>query len=111
MQELAENNFQMMPDILAREMEQKGDEHVDEVEKVSGKFSVKVVNNLHSYIIGFLNRLIHGLMKVAKQMHDDYQLGQFSFWPSPVNLLTFKVGDLMRCKCSSKEKEIVRIYK
>lgn len=27
-----------------------------------------------------------------------------------VNLITFKIGDLMRCKCSSHEDEILRIF-
>lgn len=27
------------------------------------------------------------------------------------NLMSFKIGDLMRCKCQSKETEILRIYK
>jgi hypothetical protein len=72
---------------------------------------LKVVNNLHSYIIAFLNRLIHGLLSAAKRLRDDNGLAKVSYWESPANLLTFKVGDLMRCKCSSKEKEILKIYK
>jgi hypothetical protein len=31
-------------------------------------------------------------------------------WPAAPNLLSFKVGDLLRCRIASHEKEIVRIY-
>ena len=51
------------------EMEIKGEDggdYIDEGEKISGKFCSKIVKNLHSYIIDFLNRLIHGLLKVGK---------------------------------------------
>lgn len=27
-----------------------------------------------------------------------------------INLITFKIGDLFRCKCKSKEAEIIRIF-
>jgi hypothetical protein len=49
------------------------------------------------------------LLKAAKILFIEH-IGQDSTWPSPPNLLSFKIGDLMRCKCSSKEKEILRIY-
>ena len=114
MTELSENNYLMQANILEREMQQNSfgsDQYVDVMEKISGKFSLKVVKNLHSYIIAFLNRLIHGLLKISKRMYDENQLSQYSNWPTPVNLLTFKVGDLMRCKCSSHEKQILMIYK
>ena len=75
-----------------------------------GKFATKTVNNLHSYIVIYLNRLIHGLLTVSKQLYEE-KLSTKARWSSPPDLLTFKVGDLMRCKCSSKEREILHIYK
>jgi len=71
------------------------------MEKVCGKFTVKIVNNLHTYVLTYLNRLIHGLMTVAFKFHKTFTLS-VSAWPYPPNLLSFKVGDLMRCKCTSK---------
>ena len=61
-----------------------------------------MLNSLHSYLIAYLNRLIHGLMNVARRFYDRCELSGNSNWPSPPNLLTFTVGDLMRCKISSK---------
>ena len=31
-------------------------------------------------------------------------------WPYPPNLITFRLGDLLRCKCHSKAKEIIKIF-
>lgn len=81
-----------------------GADYIDEGEKISGKFCSKVVKNLHSYIIAYLNRLIHGLLKVAKDFFEENNLSKFTFWSSPPNLLSFTLGDLMRCKYSSKER-------
>jgi hypothetical protein len=89
----------MQAGILENEVERKGDEHVDILEKISGKFSYKIVKNLHEYIVIYLNKLIHGLLKVANKR---YALLDNGNWPSPPCLLSFKIGDLLRCKCSSK---------
>ena len=77
-------------------------------ERICGKFSLKIVKNLESYIIIYLNRLIHGLMNVSKETYS--RMGVMPSWPHPPNLLSFKVGDLLRCKCASKEREILRIF-
>jgi hypothetical protein len=50
-------------------VERKGDEHVDIIEKISGKFSYKIVKNLHEHIVIYLNKLIHGLLKTAKELY------------------------------------------
>jgi hypothetical protein len=71
-----------------------------------------MVKNLHSYIILTLNRLIHGLLLVSKQFFEkEVKEHGWEDWPSPPNLITFKVGDLMRCKCASKEEEILTILR
>jgi hypothetical protein len=92
----------MQASVLQAEFERQGDEHIDKIEKISGKFSHKVVKNLHSHIITYLNKLIHGLLKAAKELFEQYNDPE-NKWTSPLNLLSFKIGDLMRCKCSSKE--------
>jgi hypothetical protein len=63
-----------------------------------------MVKNLHSYIILYLNRLIHGLLTVSHEFHNKEVDKSWQDWPAPPNLVTFKIGDLIRCKCSSKEK-------
>lgn len=102
MAEIFKNNYEMQSKILQNEILTKGDEFIDPVEKISGKFSYKVVKNLHTYIIAYLNRLIHGLLKASKEFFAESNIFDYSLWPCPPNLLTFKIGDLMRCKCSSK---------
>jgi hypothetical protein len=92
----------MQASVLQNELERQGDEHIDKIEKISGKFSHKVVKNLHSHIIIYLNKLIHGLLNAAIKLFDQYDDPE-NIWTSPPNLLSFKIGDLMRCKCSSKE--------
>jgi hypothetical protein len=70
-----------------------------------------MVKNLHSYIILYLNRLIHGLLTVSKEFYEKEVDKSWDGWQSPPNLVTFKIGDLIRCKCSSKEKEIMKIFR
>ena len=80
------------------------------MEQIAGRYSIEIVNNLHSYLITYLNRLIHGLMNVAERFWVKSNLKDNSNWPTPPNLLTLSVGDLLRCRLSSQETEIVRVY-
>ena len=70
MTDLFKNNYEMQSSILQHELNFKGDEFIDQVEKASGKLSYKVVKNLHTYIITYLNKLIHGLFKASKEFFD-----------------------------------------
>ena len=47
-------------------------------------------------------------MKISNQVYSD--LIGWTEWPCEPQLLTFTISDLLRCKCHSKEKEIIRIY-
>lgn len=111
MAEIQENNFDQQTQLLRQELfENDGFYHVEKFEKVCGKFATKTVNNLHSYIVLYLNRLIHGLLTVSKELYEN-RLSTKARWTSAPDLITFSIGDLMRCKCSSKEREILMIYK
>lgn len=69
MAEIQENNFDQQTQLLKQELfENDGFYHVEKFEKVCGKFATKTVNNLHSYIVLYLNRLIHGLLSVSKEL-------------------------------------------
>jgi hypothetical protein len=70
----------------------------------------KVVNNLESFIIDYLNSLIHGLLRVAKNVDNQLEFFQKLIIPVPLNLLSFKVSDILRCKYASKEKEVLRVF-
>lgn len=66
MSEVQENNYDQQSRLLLRELEKDGFTHVERYEKACGKFGFKIVANLHSYIVLYLNRIIHGLLKVSK---------------------------------------------
>ena len=85
--------------------------NIPKYEKASGKFARQMVKNLHSYITLYLNRLIHGLLTVSKTFYDKQIDESWDDWQTPPNLMTFKIGDLIRCKMSSKEKEIVKVFR
>ena len=110
MKALTDNNYDMQANLLWKETDYKGNEEIEELEKICGKFASRVVKNLHSYVITYLNRLIHGLTKVSKEFYEQGRLAEFTYWPSPPNLVSFRVGDILRCKFKSKEREVLRIY-
>lgn len=77
--------------------------HIEDSEKVLGKFANLTVRCLQSYLITYLNKLIHGLLKAAHTFHQKH-VKMFTNWSAPPHLLTFTIGDLLRCKLSSQEK-------
>lgn len=71
---------------------------MSENEAIVGQFASYIYKNNASYLINYLNALIHGLNKAVKSFGD---LWNYSAKDLP-QLITFNIGDLMRCKCSSK---------
>lgn len=59
---------------------------------------------------------MHSILTVSKRFQENILASKHnsevekSNWPFPPNLISFKVGDLMRCKYSSHEQEIIKIY-
>ena len=43
---------------------------MDELERICGKFSYKIVKNLHKEIIEYLNKVIHSVLLVSKRFHE-----------------------------------------
>ena len=102
-----------------------------------GIFSTHMLKNNKFYLIDYLNLLIHGLLSAtekftwfifSKLTYDEFEdIDMFirrckvefekrklditenekKYIPS---LITFKIGDLLRCKCSSKEYEITALF-
>lgn len=95
--------------ILQSELLSKEAVFLNRYERICGKFSAKVVENLKNCMVIYLNRLIHGLMTVSENLFNNKLRGMPS-WPYPPNLISFKVGDLLRCRISSQEKEIIRLF-
>jgi hypothetical protein len=86
-----------------RELMAQGSPQIEKYERIAACYSVGIVNNLHAYILAYLNRLIHGLLAVGQRFAKLPQVSQCD-WSSSVNLVTFQVSDLLRCRCSSGEK-------
>ena len=107
--ELASNNYFMQSQLLMRKLQAEEFTQIEKYERIASQFSIDIVNNLHSYIITYLNRLIHGLLSVLKEFREDSEAHQLEL-PFSEDIITFQVMDLIRCKCSSKEKEIIRLY-
>lgn len=111
-----------------------------------GLFAASVISNYQTYLVGYLNTIIHSLMsatrcyqemvKAYEYKHDEYgeyiekwvnghlsfedlinraysyrlvsvPVSYISFIPE---LVSFRVGDILRCRCTSKEKEIIALY-
>ena len=104
------NNYDQQAAHLFRSLRGSHFTHVETIEKAAGVFTYNIANNLHSYVLLYLNRLIHGLLKVARRVYDRDLIGR-ARWNSPPNLISFRIGDLMRCKIESKNKEILQLYR
>ena len=65
--DLAKNNYFMQSELLFHELKAVKSNEIERYEGIAAKYSIDIVNNLHSYIITYLNRLIHGLLSVAQK--------------------------------------------
>ena len=57
--------------VLRKYLQEDDANYIPKYEKAYGKFATHMVKNLHSYITQTLNRLIHGLLKVAKEFYKE----------------------------------------
>lgn len=80
-----------------------------------GKFSSKLEKAASSYQLSYINKLIQILLEIPHQNTSEIpqQSGKHEKKSKKmnVNLVTFKVSDLIRCKFSMKEQEMIRIYR
>ena len=101
--------------------------YVPEFERTVGFFSVLMLKSTKHYLVNYLNELIHGLLtamreytfhhmvkiirkpeitieeyvRKCEQMCKGKKMASFDEKHIP-ELITFKIGDLLRCKCTSK---------
>lgn len=64
------NLYDQESKIMESELFSKEAPFLDRYERICGKFSVKVVNNLQNCVVVYLNRLIHGLMSISKNIYN-----------------------------------------
>lgn len=99
--------------------------HLSEFDSKVGIFSSFMLKNNKSYSLGYLNALIHGLLRATKKLGIYifyYKSSNFKFeeinklceyklknyTPSESHrgvipqLVSFNIGDLLRCRCFSK---------
>lgn len=96
-EEINSNNHKNMSELMKQEIAEDL-KKFSESETSVGQFASYLFKNNGNYLIRYLNALIHGITKVADECYESLNLTP-EFVPE---LITFKIGDLMRCKCSSK---------
>lgn len=69
-----------------------------------GEFCSKLESAASTYLLNYLNKNIDVLLKIPEiSLEDAQKRDSTNIKSKDVNLITFKTGDLMRCKCSSHE--------
>ena len=76
-----------------------------------GIYSAKLNEIASQYIFKYLNKLIHALLTIPRVAAEAASSDREKTFIGSVNLVTFKIGDMMRCKCSCSEHEFIKILK
>jgi hypothetical protein len=63
-------NYIQQVKLLELEISRNENLYIEKYERVSGLFACKIVNNLESFIVDYLNLLIHRLISVSKEALD-----------------------------------------
>lgn len=90
--------------------------HLSEEQISVGKYCSNLKSAISSYICSQLNEVIHHLLKIPREVSEDDLGSELEDFKNQarkeldsLNLLTFKIFDLLRCKIHSNEEEIVWI--
>ena len=68
-----------------------------------GIFAAKLNEIASQYTFKYLNKLIHSLLTISKTAAESARSDREEAVLDSVNLVSFKIGDMMRCKCSCSE--------
>ena len=63
------------------------------------------------YIFKYLNKLIHSLLNISKLAAEQAENDWERVVIESVDLITFKIGDMMRCKCACSEEDFIKILR
>ena len=74
-----------------------------------GTFASKVNEIGSQYIFKHINKLIHCLLTITKEASSNRKNKTEQTFLESINLVTLKIGDLMRCKYSCSEFEFMKI--
>jgi hypothetical protein len=56
--------------MLENELTNDAENYIEKYERIAGKFACKIINSIESFIIDYLNMLIHSLINVSKKCFD-----------------------------------------
>ena len=107
-QKLLQNSYDQQK-LLSMEKLEEEFSYLPENESKVGFFSSIMLKNEKYYIINYLNALIHGLLSATQKFIGKTKIEEQEKQNIP-QLVSFRVGDLLRCKCTSKETEIIALY-
>lgn len=74
-----------------------------------GVFAAKLNEIASQYVFKYVNRLIHSLMNIPIIAAEEAESDREKALLLSVDLVTFKIGDMMRCKCACSEHEFIKI--
>jgi hypothetical protein len=76
-----------------------------------GIFAAKLNEIGSQYVFKYLNKLIHALLTIPRKAAQFACSDRERTVIESVNLVTFKIGDMLRCKCDCSEQEFLKILK
>ena len=85
-------------------------------EAIIGYFAFRMEQYNNSFFSKALNNLIHMILNGIIEVKEKWLANNQNNFYSPiyqsldVDLITFKIGDLMRCKFASREEEVLRVF-
>ena len=83
--------------------------HIPKNQYIVGEFCSKLESAASTYLVNYLNKIMHVLLLIPENSFEEGS-NQTNVKSKDVNFITFKVSDIMRCKCSSHQAEILRIF-
>lgn len=110
-EELKEN-YNEIESMLSSHLKQGADyKNIPKHEYKIGFFCSKIQAAASSTLLSYLNKIIHILLLIPEELkkvhvHDEEYIENIN-----INLITFKISDLFRCKIKSREAEIIRIFR
>lgn len=74
-----------------------------------GIFAAKLNEIASQYIFKYINHLIHSLLSIPLKAAEEVDSDREKAVLRSLDLVTFKIGDMMRCKCACSEQEFIKI--
>jgi hypothetical protein len=68
LEDLCRNNYYLQAEMLKQQLRMPVASELEKYEFIASQYSIGLVNNLNSYILTYLNRLIHGLLTVSLKL-------------------------------------------